>query len=156
MSILQILTVNYLNNSYENTIDFPDLNTQTAFFDDLVSQTIDLPTDDDYVYIREHKTVEVDANKEDLLGCNYLRYKNKDKWWYAFITSKDYINESLTSITFEIDVYQTFMFDVQLKESYISREHQDRWHKVNNSIEPLFNIKDETKQEELKECVKNA
>lgn len=126
MSIVQLLNVNELNNSYEHTIDFPDLETQTRFFDDKVNTSIDLP-EDDYVYIRESKTIEVDKGKQELLGVNYLRFNNGNKWWYAFIVSKEYINESVTSIQFEIDVIQTFMFDYEIKESFISREHQDRF-----------------------------
>lgn len=126
MSILQLLNINELNNAYEHTIDFPDLATQTRFFDNKVNTSIDLP-EDDYVYIRESKTIEVDKGKQELLGVNYLRFNNGNKWWYAFIVSKEYINESVTSIQFEIDVIQTFMFDYEIKESFISREHQDRF-----------------------------
>lgn len=139
MSIIQLLNVNELNNKYDHTIDFPDLTSQTQYFDARVNRTIDLPTDD-YVYIRENRTIEVDANKNSLLGVNYLRFNNGDKWWYAFIVDKQYINESVTSIRFEIDVMQTFMFDYEIKESYISREHQDRW---DSNGKPIFNLRDE-------------
>lgn len=141
MSILQLLNVNELNNSYDHTIDFPDLPTQDSYFSSKIFRNIELPSDDDYVYIRENRTIEVDLNKSKLLGVNYLRYKNDNKWWYAFITNKTYINESVTSIEFEIDVFQTFMFDYQLRECYISREHQDRY---DNSKSPIFNTKIES------------
>ena len=127
MAILQLLQVNYLNNDYNHTIDFENIDAQTEYFDNLVSMSVDLPTTDDYVYIREHRNISIDANKSDLDGINYLRFKNKDKWWYAFIVSKDYINENMTNLTIEIDVMQTFMFDYNLKESFITREHQDRY-----------------------------
>ena len=87
MSILQLLNVNELNNTFEHSIDFPDLATQTKYFEDRVNTSIDLP-EDDYVYIRENRTIEVDKNKQELLGVNYLRFNNGSKWWYAFITSK--------------------------------------------------------------------
>lgn len=137
MSILQLLNVNELNNTYEHSIDFPDLATQTKYFEDRVNTSIDLP-EDDYVYIRENRTIEVDKNKQDLLGVNYLRFNNGSKWWYAFIISKTYINESVTSLEFEIDPIQTFMFDYEIRESYISREHQDRF---NLDKTPKFNTK---------------
>lgn len=137
MSIVQLLNVNELNNTYEHSIDFPDLATQTKYFEDRVNTSIDLP-EDDYVYIRENRTIEVDKNKQELLGVNYLRFNNGSKWWYAFIISKTYINESVTSIEFEIDPIQTFMFDYEIRESYISREHQDRF---NLDKTPKFNTK---------------
>lgn len=137
MSILQLLNVNELNNTYEHSIDFPDLATQTKYFEDRVNTSIDLP-EDDYVYIRENRTIEVDKNKQELLGVNYLRFNNGSKWWYAFITSKTYINESVTSLEFEIDPIQTFMFDYEIRECYVSREHQDRF---NLDKTPKFNLK---------------
>lgn len=137
MSILQLLNVNELNNTYEHSIDFPDLATQTKYFEDRVNTSIDLP-EDDYVYIRENRTIEVDKNKQDLLGVNYLRFNNGNKWWYAFITSKTYINESVTSLEFVIDPIQTFMFDYEIRECYVSREHQDRF---NIDKTPKFNLK---------------
>ena len=140
MSILQLLNVNELNNTYEHSIDFPDLATQTKYFEDRVNTSIDLP-EDDYVYIRENRTIEVDKNKQDLLGVNYLRFNNGSKWWYAFIVSKTYINESVTSLEFEVDPIQTFMFDYEIRESYVSREHQDRF---NLDKTPKFNIRDES------------
>lgn len=137
MSILQLLNVNELNNTYEHSIDFPDLATQTKYFEDRVNTSIVLPKDD-YVYIRENRTIEVDKNKQELLGVNYLRFNNGNKWWYAFITSKTYINESVTSLEFEIDPIQTFMFDYEIRECYVSREHQDRF---NIDKTPKFNLK---------------
>ena len=126
MSIVQLLSVNFLNNDYNHTIDFVNVATQTAFFDNYVALTQELPTTDDYVYVRENRFIDVDANKSILEGKNYLRFNNGSKWWYAFITSKDYLNEDATRIHFEIDVMQTFMFDYALKESFISRQHEDR------------------------------
>lgn len=137
MSILQLLNINELNNTYEHSIDFPDLATQTKYFEDRVNTSIDLP-EDDYVYIRENRTIEVDKNKQELLGVNYLRFNNGNKWWYAFITSKTYINESVTSLEFVIDPIQTFMFDYEIRECYVSREHQDRF---NIDKTPKFNLK---------------
>lgn len=140
MSIVQLLSINFLNNDYNHTIDFVDEDTQIAFFDNYVTLTQELPTTDDYVYVRENRFIDVDANKSILDGINYLRFNNENKWWYAFITSKDYLNEDTTRIHFEIDVMQTFMFDYTLKESFISRQHEDRW---NSNNKPIFNLKQE-------------
>jgi hypothetical protein len=45
------------------------------------------------------------------------------KWFYAFITKMEFINENRTDITIETDVYQTWLFDTSLKESFVVREH---------------------------------
>ncbi len=142
MATLQLLNCNYLNNKYENTIDFKDLETQTSYFDELVFNNLDLG--DDYVYIREHNAVSVEFAKETLEGINYLRFRNTSKWWYAFIVAKDYVNENCTLITFEIDVMQTFMFDYTILKSLIRREHQDRF-KFGSELtaERIFNTQKE-------------
>ena len=79
--------------------------------------------------IRYTTDKEADANVprfEDLLKYNYCMYKNdsyKDKWFYAFVTDCKYINDGLTEITIETDVFQTWQFDLIYKNSFIEREH---------------------------------
>ena len=79
--------------------------------------------------IRYTTDKEADANAprfEDLLKYNYCMYKNdsyKDKWFYAFVTDCKYINDGLTEITIETDVFQTWQFDLVYKNSFIEREH---------------------------------
>ena len=63
---------------------------------------------------------------EDLLQYNYCMYKNdsyKDKWFYAFITDVKYINDGMTEITIETDVFQTWQFNINYMNSFIEREH---------------------------------
>ena len=63
---------------------------------------------------------------EDLLQYNYCMYKNdsyKDKWFYAFITDIKYINDGMTEITIETDVFQTWQFNINYMNSFIEREH---------------------------------
>ena len=63
---------------------------------------------------------------EDLLQYNYCMYKNdsyKDKWFYAFITDCTYVNDGLTTLKIETDVFQTWQFDLTYMNSFIEREH---------------------------------
>ena len=53
-------------------------------------------------------------------------YKNTgftNKWYFCFITNMEYVNENCTRITFETDCYQTWLFQIEYKESFIEREH---------------------------------
>ena len=138
LSKLQLLKINFLNNTYENTIDFASEDAQNTYFASKVFTSIDLG--DDYAYIRERQQIVVDFTKDQLQGVNYLRFNNNNKWWYAFIISKDYVNESCTQITFEIDVMQTFMFDYTIDEGFVIREHQDRFTADGT---PVFNRENE-------------
>lgn len=58
--------------------------------------------------------------------CNYLMFQNSgfgSKWFYAFITSVEYVNNAVTEISFEIDVMQTWFFNYSVGECFIEREH---------------------------------
>ena len=63
---------------------------------------------------------------EDLLEYNYVMYKNthyKDKWFYAYITNYVYVNDGMTELSIETDVFQTWQFAITYKNSFIEREH---------------------------------
>lgn len=79
----------------------------------------------DFKYIREHRGVKVPVNAEEIGNACYLCFKNQasGKWYYAFVTQVIYINPETSLLNFEIDVYQTFLFDMVIKDCDISREH---------------------------------
>ena len=71
---------------------------------------------------------------EDFRECNYLIFNNYDsnrniygslggKYYYAFITYSEYINDSVIELTFVIDPIQTYHFDYEINECYIDRQH---------------------------------
>ena len=79
--------------------------------------------------IRYHTHTELNDNLptfEDLLEYNYCMYQNTsydNKWFYAFITDVNYINDGVTEIKIETDVFQTWQFDITYMNSFIEREH---------------------------------
>lgn len=114
-----------LDNTYNHTLYFSSLSDQNAYFHgnsgilkyNLTSQS----------YQRVVKgSMRIAIKADNLYDCNYLAFQNASfgsKWFYAFITGVEYVNNETSEITFEIDVMQTYMFDVQLKECYVEREH---------------------------------
>lgn len=82
----------------------------------------------DTSYHRKDRTISYDGLFDDLIGYNYCMYQNEsysNKWFYAFITKMTYQNNSLTYIEIATDVWQTWQFDIQFKESFIEREMID-------------------------------
>lgn len=72
--------------------------------------------------------IDVSEHVETMMNYDYLMYKNNDygnKWFYAFILNVEYIDARTTRVYFEIDPIQTYMFDVDIKSSYVVREHED-------------------------------
>lgn len=91
----------------------------------------------------ERSYVSVNLNKDQLWGANYMMFRNSDynnKWFYAFIIELEYKNPSTTWVHFEIDVFQTWWFDVEFKPSYVVREHRPLW---SNDGSPIVNTLDE-------------
>lgn len=77
-------------------------------------------------YVKKDSIIRVDDNAENLFNVNYLMFQNanySNKWFYGFVTNIEYKSPNTTWIHYEIDVLQTWLFDFQLKASFIDREH---------------------------------
>lgn len=127
-----------LDPNYNYTLDFDTLQAQESYFDSKIYQAFN--ENEDYSYIRDNQNIKIFANVDDLLGVNYFFYNNGNKRYYAFITKKDYVSPTCTSITFKLDLLQSFMFDYTIDESFIDREHQDRY---TEELKPIYSTTDE-------------
>jgi len=127
-----------LDTNYEATMDFSSLAEQYDYFINKTAVTIDENT-----YTRKDEFLKVQLNVETMNLYNYVMYQNYDtsKWIYAFITKKTYINEFNTALTLETDVLQTYAFDVHWYDSFIEREHSNRW---SSPGAPIYNTLDES------------
>lgn len=70
--------------------------------------------------------LQIHAPAETLYDCNYLMFQNTafgDKYFYAFVTSVEYVNNVTSKITYEIDVMQTWAFNYEIGDCFIEREH---------------------------------
>lgn len=72
--------------------------------------------------------IRVQDNANNLYKCNYLMFRNvrsntPSKWYYAFVTSVEYINENTTEIVYVIDDMQTWYNDAMLKQCFVERQH---------------------------------
>ena len=77
-------------------------------------------------YFRDSKRIRVTIPMAIAYTVNYLVYKNtnfENKYFYAFVTSCNYINNEVCEFTFEIDVIQTWMFDYEIRPSFVVRQH---------------------------------
>lgn len=127
------------NFSYNNVMDFDTLEEQTAYF---INKSI--MTFEDLTHQRvNNNTINLEVAYEDLYNVNYMMFQNDKipgKWFYAFITNYDFVSPNVTRITYQIDVYQTWLFDMTWQTSYIEREHTQRF---NQDGTPVINTIDE-------------
>lgn len=70
--------------------------------------------------------ITLDKTVDELIGCNYMMFRNTgfgEKWFYAFITQVEYISNTTSRIYYTIDPMQTYLFDVNVGECFVEREH---------------------------------
>ena len=116
-----------LDNRYMHTLYFPNVATQTSFFDGLVDNSLSFVSQS---YSRPNKkSVRVKINAESCQDVSYMRFNNRgNKWYYAFVLAINYINENTTDIVYEIDVMQTWFMGGSSPQDMINpcmvlREH---------------------------------
>lgn len=111
--------------NYINTLFFTDVASQTSYFNSKVKYNLT-----NYSYQRVNKGVaRVGIKTELLYDCNYMMFQNTafgNKWFYAFITKLNYINDVTCEIEFEIDVMQTWLRDYTMNYCFVERQHTFR------------------------------
>lgn len=135
-STLYILRNVPLDTTYDHTLwfnkaDAQDIDegkrAQAAYFSSLAKYRLEYERGNALTYIRVNRgIIKVPYKADDLYDCNYIMFRNRSfgtKWFYAFIRSIEYVNNTTTEITFELDVMQTWHFDYQIDECFVEREH---------------------------------
>lgn len=107
--------------SNKNQITFANKTAQYNYFNSLPSLEIE-----ECSYQRKDDIIRYPAHIDTIIEYNYVMYQNSnydDKWFYAYIENMEYDNDGLTNITIKTDVYQTWQFDIDFKDSFVEREH---------------------------------
>ena len=111
-----------LDNTYTDTMFFMNEASQRQHF--LGYQNKHTFTQQTYQRIKKG-IARIDAALDDIFDCNYMMFQNTSygsKWFYAFITSMEFVNNTTTDVFFELDVMQTFLFDYTLEHCFVERE----------------------------------
>lgn len=106
-----------------NQLTFANAAAQAAYFQGLTKIHV---SDDDFTYQRKDGVMRVPYLIDDLYGYNYCMYKNdnhSNKWFFAYITGLEYLNDNVTAVSLKTDTYQTWMFDLTYKNTFVEREH---------------------------------
>lgn len=77
-------------------------------------------------YMRADGTLRFNCDYDTAIQYNYCMYKNSaysDKWFYAYITDVQWLSNSSVAIKLKTDVFQSWQFDIEYKQSFIEREH---------------------------------
>lgn len=105
----------------KNQLTFNSKDEQFEFFNSL-----DSIQEDNCTYQRKDNVIRFPSHIDNIITNNYVMYQNEsytDKWFYGFITNMQYMNDNMTEITIETDVFQTWQFDIIYKKMFVEREH---------------------------------
>ena len=111
--------------AYTDTVYFANKTVQLNYMRGKVKRKFESQS-----YQRHSKNVlRILASADSLYDCNYLMFQNRfrsgtlgDKWFYAFILDIEYVNENTTDVYYEIDVIQTWFWDLKLGQCFVERE----------------------------------
>lgn len=104
-----------------NQINFANTTAQYNYFASLPKIEAD-----NFTYQRKDSIIRFPSHIDNLIEYNYVMYRNENytnKWFYAYITDMQYINDNMTAITIKTDVWQTWCFNLVFKRSFVEREH---------------------------------
>lgn len=115
-----------------NQLTFTNATAQETYF-----KSLPYIEEEECYYQRKDNIIRFPAHIDSILEYNYVMYQNdnySNKWFYAFITNMEYLNDNTTLITIDTDCFQTWQFDIIYKRSFVEREH------VNNDTVGLHTI----------------
>lgn len=121
-STLKILKGIKLNEDYTDTAYFDSEQDQLDYFNSKIAYTLD----ENYYVRKSIGQIKVKLTIGQLQGASYMMFKNssfENKWFYAFITNYEYVNNETSLVFFEIDPLQTYMFDYTTKPCMVERNH---------------------------------
>lgn len=116
-----------LERDYKNTLTFSSKNAQRNYYIGDPANPSDYGVSSksytDFTYLRIENAIKVNDFIENIDTNNYAVVLNNTKYYYYFITSMEYLDEETTKIHIELDVMQTYFFDIVYNNTFIEREH---------------------------------
>lgn len=117
------------SNTYRDVVRFNSREDLNAYIDSQVTEQADIRTN--MSYVPTNRPIRLADPENRLYRYNYLRVSNptipgtndRKKDYYYFITSVEFVNGGTSLITVQLDVFQTFMYDVNFGTCYVERGH---------------------------------
>jgi hypothetical protein len=124
---IDLVNVNW-NNDYRDVVKFASKDTLNAYINSLQSAGIRL---NNLTYAKPNQDIFLPIPYNRVNRYNYLRASNPlmpiqgdiQKDFYYFILDCEYINPQTTRIRVQLDVWQTYVYDVTIGNCYVERGH---------------------------------
>ena len=122
-------------------LDFKDLEAQKEYFDSKAIFTYPKCK-----YTPRTGKIYVKGYVDDLNKCNYGYYTNSyngtEKTYFFFIVRKNLLARQTTELVIQLDVYQTWMFDIKFNPCFIEREIVETDNQYTNTYPENFELGD--------------
>lgn len=122
-SNIRLLSVPF-DNTYTHVFTFASETEQYNYFNSLSVYGWGAT---EYTYIPKDGAVRVAKNADELYNINYIMYQNNifniDRWFYGFVKKVEWLSDNSALVYFETDVWQTWQFELIMKDCFVSREH---------------------------------
>ena len=148
LSKITLYKIPALDNTYRDSYYFHDVTTQSTFFNRQDHEPKTLSPKQ--VQRITNNQVKVPYPISDLRDYNYMSITNgtygdtqepSDKTFYCFITNVEYVSDMCTTITYEVDVIQTFIpVEAYLREAFVERCHSDTDEMFDNRVPEPFDF----------------
>ena len=110
-----------IENDYKDQLKFTSLENQNTYFNGKILKTVGSVS-----FIRTESAIKLSGKYDEMMIYNYCFYENPNfgsKRFYAFITQIEYIAEDTVKLYLELDVFQTYQFDLNYNMCFVEREH---------------------------------
>lgn len=82
-----------------------------------------------YSFIKESSNIiSTDFTYDECVEANYIAFQNyqyNDKWFFAWITKVEYINDGTTRLHFRVDIWSTWVDYWETRPCFVKREHMN-------------------------------
>ncbi len=126
MTVLNICQIPEFSKDYKNVADFETETNRTNWF----LPKIKIYLESNVKLDNFTSTIVINRQMDGVLrSCDYLFATTSDgsKKLFFFIDNMEQVSLSTSKLYLTLDVWQTYLFDIQLKPSYVVRQHVPRW-----------------------------
>ena len=125
MSTINLCQITEFSNDYKHVADFSSRESQLNFMNGRI--ILSLETNAKIDNFTSTITLNYGMNT-NIRKCDYLFAQGMDgKYLFFFINNIEQVTTSTVKLYLELDVWQTYHLDIQLKPSYVVRMHVPRW-----------------------------
>lgn len=136
MTTVRFYNMPNITPTYEHVLDFETLQSRNEWF--LNQEHLEL--DVNIKYDGEQPSITVKKPLDEMMNYDYIFLQSKTKDFFYFVTNFVYETQSTTTLILELDIWQTYYFNVRILESFVERCHVQRW---SDNGYPTINTEDE-------------